>query len=165
MQPKKFKGGLPTVLYFALVSIFQDVFPDEFPKFTRWSSPRLKGGLTAGRKVLLRKNPRKNFVEQTLKCKIYTNARTVVDLADLRALSLARKQFTCRFTGLPQRLYGSELGSHKYTHKRFPSHEGATDFTDFQKRVDFIHITFQISQRSFTDFSKGFILAPSLFLG
>ena len=163
MQPKKSKGGQHSVLYFALVSIF----PDVFPKFTRWSSPRLKGGLTAGRKVLLRKNPRKveNFVEQTLKCKIYTNARTVVDLADLRALSLARKQFTCRFTGLPQRLYGSELGSHKYTHKRFPSHEGATDFTDFQKRVDFIHITFQISQRSFTDFSKGFILAPSLFLG
>ena len=56
-------------------------------------------------------------------------------------------------------------GSHKYTDKRFPSHEGGTDFTDFERRVDFIHIAFQISQRSFTDFSKGFILAPSLFFG
>ena len=46
-----------------------------------------------------------------------------------------------------------------------PVMKGATDFTDFQKRVDFIHIAFQISQRSFTEFSKGFILAPSLFLG
>ena len=53
-------------------------------------------------------------------------------------------------------------GSHKYTHKKFPCHEGETNFTDFKKRVDFIPNAFQISQRSFTAFPMGFILAPSL---
>ena len=109
--------------------------------------------LLAGRSCSVK--GRVNFVQQQreeVESKININASTVVDLADLRALSLDRKHFTCRFTGLPRRLYGREWGSHKYTHKRFPSHEGATDFTDFQKRGDFIHIAFQISQRSFTDF-------------
>ena len=86
-----------------------EVYALELPTSQRRPLP-----LTVGRKVLLRKNPTKvhrvNFVQQQreeVESKININASTVVDLADLRALSLDRKHFTCRFTGLPQRLYGS----------------------------------------------------------
>ena len=90
-----------------------EVYALELPTSQRRPLP-----LTVGRKVLLRKNPREGCLRTELctlgwtnlpsvKCKISVNTHTVGDLADLQALLLDRKHFTCRFTGLPQRLYGS----------------------------------------------------------
>ena len=62
----------------------------------------------------------------------------------------------------PEALWELE-GSHKYTDKRFPSHEGGTDFTDFERRVDFIHIAFQIS-KEFHGFLNGVYFGPIAFL-
>ena len=52
---------------------------------------------------------------KSLNCRIYINSRTVADPADLWALSLGRKHFTCTGKGLPYRLYGTLGKSQIYT--------------------------------------------------
>ena len=147
-----------------------EVYALELPTSQRRPLP-----LTVGRKVLLRKNPREGCLRTELctlgwtnlppvKCKISVNTHTVGDLADLQALLLDRKHFTCRFTGLPQRLYGSSREVTNIQTRGFPVMK-VEPISRISRGGLILSTSPFRSQRSFTDFSMGFILAPSLFFG
>ena len=154
--------------------VFVSIFPNVFPKFMRWSSPRLKGGLSlsllAGRSCSVKIQGRTELCTlgwtnlPPVKCKISVNTHTVGDLADLQALLLDRKHFTCRFTGLPQRLYGSSREVTNIQTRGFPVMK-VEPISRISRGGLILSTSPFRSQRSFTDFSMGFILAPSLFFG